>query len=330
MEKILKDYMDHVRFGKRQAYRNMAVFPVIMQGAPSPDYLTLDQAMQDRAIEITEVSEGGSVPDLKVTNSSSRNVLILDGEEMVGAKQNRVINVTILIGPKRTVVVPVSCVEQGRWSYRGAAFRSEDRMMAAKMRSRKYHDLKESLRRGTGYRANQSRVWEDVGAVMYSLNCASPTFAMSDIYKQRRKDLDDYLDQFKIVKGQVGIVVMIDNKVMGGDAFGSRETLEKVFTKLVTSYALDALETADRGKKVNASQAVRRFRENVRKAAVQTRASVDLGTDIRLENERVIGSALGYEDQILHLSVFAKENRQGAGGSGRSLRRASLRRNSLF
>jgi hypothetical protein len=330
MENIIKNYTDQARFGKRQAHRNMAVFPIIMEGAPCPDYLTLGEAMEDRAIEITEVSEGGSVPNLKVTNSSSRNVLILDGEEMVGAKQNRVINVTILIGPKRTVVIPVSCVEQGRWSYRGSHFRSEDRIMASKMRSRKYHDIKESLRRGMGYRADQGRIWEDVAKTMHVFQCPSPSLAMSDVYKQKQSDLEDYLDHFKVVKDQVGLLVMIDGTVMGGDTFGSHETLEKVFTKLVTSYALDALEKARHKTRDNSPQAIRQFCEDVQKATVQTRPSVDLGTDIRLENERVIGSALGYEDQILHLSVFAKENRQGTGGFGGSLRRASLRRNLLF
>jgi len=331
MEKILKDYTNRVRFGKRQSYRNMAVFPVIMEKAPSPDYLTLDEALQDGAIEITEVDEGGSVPELKVINNSSRNVLILDGEELVGAKQNRVINTTILIGPKRTVVIPVSCVEQGRWSSRGKNFSSEDRMMTAKMRTRKLSDVKESLQSEENYRSHQGRVWEDVDHALCSFDCFSETSAMSEIYEQKRGDLDEYLKHFKIVENQVGIVVMIDGKVLGGDSFGARETLENVFTKLVTSYALDALEMADRGEKVNSSQAVRQFCKEVQKAKVQTRPSVDLGTDIRLENERVIGSALGYEDQILHLSVFANESpRHGRGGSGRSLRRASSRRNLLF
>jgi hypothetical protein len=330
MEKILKNYTNRVRFGKRQAYRHMAVFPVIMENAPEPDYLTLGEALEDRAIEITEVNEGGSVPELKVNNKSSRNVLILDGEEMVGAKQNRIINVSILIGPKRTVVIPVSCVEQGRWAYRGAAFRSEERMMASKMRSRKYHDIRESLRAGRGYQADQSEVWRGVDEMMCSLDCESPTAAMSDIYEQKRRDLEDYLNHFKVVKDQVGVVVMIDGKVMGGDSFGSPEILEKVFTKLVTSYALDALETASRRNRGNSPQAVRQFCKEVQKARMQTHPSVDLGTDIRLENERVIGSALGHEDQILHLSVFAKERSQGRGSSGGSLRRASFRRDLLF
>ena len=41
-------------------------------------------------------------------------------------------------------------------------------------------------------------------------------------------------------------------------------------------------------------------------------------------------SLLGYEDRILHLSVFGKENRQEGRGSGGTLRRASFRREMLF
>jgi hypothetical protein len=123
---------------------------------------------------------------------------------------------------------------------------------------------------------------------------------------------------------------MIDGKVMGSDSFGSQETLEKLFRKLVTSYTVDALETADRRQRAHSPRAARRFYEDVQKAGVQTQPSVDLGTDMRLENERVIGAALGHEGQILHLSVFVKESRHGQGGPGGSLRRASLRRNLLI
>jgi hypothetical protein len=63
-----------------------------------------------------EVSRGGSVPELKVVNKSDRMLLILDGEGLVGAKQNRIVNTTILIAGNTTTVIPVSCVEQGRWS----------------------------------------------------------------------------------------------------------------------------------------------------------------------------------------------------------------------
>ena len=73
--------------------------------------------------------------------------------------------------------------------------------------------------------------------MMASLECVSPTSAMSDIYEQKRKDLDDYLDHFKAVENQVGVLVMIDGKVMGSDSFGYQETLEQLFVYDARDYA---------------------------------------------------------------------------------------------
>ena len=55
------------------------------------------------------------------------SLLMLDGEELVGAKKNRVLNVTVLIAAQSDTVIPVSCVEQGRWSYWSQEFGSARR-----------------------------------------------------------------------------------------------------------------------------------------------------------------------------------------------------------
>jgi hypothetical protein len=39
----------------------------------------------------------GSVPDLKLINKSLQDLLVVDGEELVGAKQNRKVNASFLI-----------------------------------------------------------------------------------------------------------------------------------------------------------------------------------------------------------------------------------------
>jgi environmental stress-induced protein Ves len=65
-------------------------------------------------VEVAEVDESGQFSRLKVINRSDLSVLILDGEELVGAKQNRIVNTTILIAAESVTIIPVSCVEQGR------------------------------------------------------------------------------------------------------------------------------------------------------------------------------------------------------------------------
>jgi hypothetical protein len=78
-----------------------------------PDYLILEEALTQGMGEITEVSQGGSVPDLKLINQSTDKLLVVDGEELIGAKQNRIVNATFLIAGRTEITIPVSCVKDG-------------------------------------------------------------------------------------------------------------------------------------------------------------------------------------------------------------------------
>lgn len=60
------------------------------------------------------------MPQLAVINDGPIAVLIIDGEELIGAKQNRVLNTTVLLKERSKTVIPVSCTEQGRWQWRSA------------------------------------------------------------------------------------------------------------------------------------------------------------------------------------------------------------------
>ncbi len=146
MTQLIKNYMDQIQIGAEQSYKNLAIYPVLSDYVIPFEYLTLDEAISENLIEVVEIDEGGSVPELKVINKSDKMVLILDGEELVGAKQNRIVNTTILIPAKETVVIPVSCVEEGRWSYDTERFHSEERIMAPMMRAAKAHQVNFSLR----------------------------------------------------------------------------------------------------------------------------------------------------------------------------------------
>ena len=55
-------------------------------------YLTLDEALVSRTARAGEVSDGGSLPELLFRNLGERPVLLVEGEELVGVKQNRAFN----------------------------------------------------------------------------------------------------------------------------------------------------------------------------------------------------------------------------------------------
>ncbi len=327
---VLANALERVTVGQPRAHRNLWVFPLVGGVDGPPDYLTLDEALSGGHARVTEVSEGGSVPELRFVNDSEHRVLLLDGEELVGAKQNRTLNVTILVGAKQTVVVPVTCVEQGRWSYRSPEFRAADHAHFARARAAKAAQVSESLRSRGRRDADQGQVWDEIDSLSSRLGAASPTQAMDEIYERTRDDVASYQRALPAVDGQAGAVFVIGGRVVGLDLFDAPETLRKLWPKLVASYAVDAIDRATAERPVDApAGAVAAFLERVAAAPVERFPALGLGEDLRLADPRLAGGALFADGRVVHLAVFARESAGNGHGNGvrpARLARASRRR----
>ena len=327
MQEIIKEYLEKAKVGRKQVYKNMAVFPLLSDYSLISDYILSDEALGSGLIEVTEVDNRGAVPNLKVHNKSPRMVLILDGEELVGAKQNRIVNTTILVAGNATVIIPVSCVEQGRWSYKSPQFYSEKRMMPSQMRAMKAQQVLCSVKARGEYQADQSALWADISERANRRDAMSPSMAMSSIYEKDLPSLQEYLEHFSLIGSQVGAVFLINGKVVGMDAFGKPETFSKTFKKLVESYALDAVDWLEEGKDYKASRSeVTKFIQGTLTCPLETRAAVGLGTDCRLDSGKLTGFALSLDDKVVHMSIFARFD--GVKGESQTSRMARYSRRS--
>jgi len=123
------------------AFQNLALAPLVADRDREAGYVVLDDALARGWVTVSEVGEGGHVPELKVVNRGDVAVLLLDGEELVGAKQNRVLNLTILVPPQHTTIIPVSCVESGRWRHVSHQFGAASRTQFAEGRAAKMHQV---------------------------------------------------------------------------------------------------------------------------------------------------------------------------------------------
>jgi hypothetical protein len=162
MDPFITDYLSELEVGELQTFKNMGIAPLFPATNGGPAYTLLKRALDEELITITEVDQSGSVPELKVVNTSPKPVLLLDGEELMGAKQNRVLNTTILLSGDSETVIPVSCTEQGRWRFTSAEFSHSDVIMSQRGRASKAHSVSGSLHAERGYSSDQLRVWEDI------------------------------------------------------------------------------------------------------------------------------------------------------------------------
>lgn len=295
-----------LEFGPPARFRNLRAFPLVgRESGAAPAYLTLREAVAAGQARIREVTEGGSVPHLLLENFSEKPIFIMDGEELIGAKQNRCANVTILAPAGQTLVIPVSCVEAGRWSYRTADFQVSESPQFARGRARKTATVNASLRTRGLRDACQNTVWEEIAAKSERMRVASPTAAMADIYEQHRSGVEQFAAAIRPVRGQVGAVFAIGENVTGLDLFDASETLQAMLPKLVRSYAIDALETTSEEGGSATESAATAFIAAVSAARVESYPGVGLGTEIRLTGPALVAGGLAWEGRIIHLAAFA-------------------------
>ena len=121
----MQELLGKITIGEPLHHHNLTIFPLSWPELQEPPYVLLGPAIERGEAVVEEVDEDGEVPNLSVTNRGDRPILIIEGEILIGAKQNRVINVTVLMAPKSKFTLPVTCVEQGRWRYRSRHFESQ-------------------------------------------------------------------------------------------------------------------------------------------------------------------------------------------------------------
>jgi len=155
----------------------------------------------------------------------------------------------------------------------------------------------------------------------------SPTGAMAAIYDKEMPSIEKYVKHFRLIDSQVGAIFMINGKVVGLDAFGKPGTFSEVFKKLLESYTLDAIDWYDSDKEHKALKSeVTKFQKSALSAKAETRPSVGLGTDYRLESRKITGFALALDEQLLHISIFARADGQNHRKQASRMERYTQRR----
>ncbi len=234
---------------------------------PSPlDALLLDEALAQGVASVEEVSAEGEVNRVRVRHLGRVPLLLLDGEQIRGAKQNRTFNASFVIAPGAVADLPVSCVEQGRWRHASETPRSEDRRASASEvgtprsgpdrsrefathgstihatgRFKKLRRVTQSVATGGGYDANQPLVWAEVRDYLTQTGACSGTFALEDAIAVREPAAEVALAALAPAPNQVGIAAIRDEGVATLDLFGSATLFARAFAKIARGILIESV-----------------------------------------------------------------------------------------
>ncbi|MGO9109932.1 MAG: ARPP-1 family domain-containing protein [Thermoguttaceae bacterium] len=291
-----------VRVGQPQLSGSLAVFPLFSEGSlftdRAVDYILAHEAMARGTVAVTEVSDAGSIPDLLVENNGDVPCLILEGTELRGSKQTRMLNTTTLVGGKSQIRIPVSCVEHGRWR-RDSQQSSSGSHCPPTLRGL-LKGSAHACRRGLG--SHQIGMWSAIRRKHRALGVTSATEDLSAALESHREKLERLKTQFPYPANANGIAVAIGGRITAIDIVDKPVTLEKVWSRLQEGVLLDLLEVPEATSQATGAEVLAEL-YRLRALPWHQVESVGLGEQHRAHDDGVLANALLHEGVTIHASA---------------------------
>ncbi len=301
-----------IEVGEPDVAGPLSVYPLFGPAA-TLDYVAF--AATKGEVAITELADGASVNDLMVDNKGGKAVLLYEGEEVLGAQQNRVLDLSILVAANSKLQIPVSCVEQGRWDGGRHRERFQPSRQAADPRMRRLKNKRARIKVEAGMeaRADQAEVWHEVAERGHELDASSPTGAMHDIYEGHRDRLAEIRAGIELREGQCGSVAVIDGRIAMLDFVGRADVYAALQPAIVEGYALDALAQERSGERTKKQPVeigtVRGFVLLACDAPAASRTpGPGLGETARFAANGVEGSALIADGELVQMTAFPSDS----------------------
>ena len=288
----------------------LAVFPLIAERSPALQYVSFAEG-RARGVSVKELEGGAAVNDLVINNPLDVAVLVYEGEEVVGAQQNRTFDVSALVPAHSSLQVPVSCVEAGRWDgARGAESFAPGRQAAyPALRRLKNDHVRSNLAAGGAGRAVQGEVWREVAEKSARHGVRSNTAAMHDVFEGHRATLDAVAAQVTMHCSQVGMLAAIGGRFVVLDHVSDVEAFASLHGPLVQGYALDALEVPDALAPPTPSlDDAQDFLALLLGGHAVRNRNAGMGDTLRFAFGDLTGTGLAVDDQLVTLTAFAHDD----------------------
>lgn len=301
----LENFISQLKIGEAQSFGRLTIKPIITGTDYSLPFLTLEEALEKDVLEIIEKSDAAEVSELRVINHGKESVIIIEGEELIGAKQNRIVNATTIIPGKTEIILPVTCVERGRWNHISPKFSSAPHGTGGVLRSVCHQSVSESLKESESYRSDQSAVWKEVSEKSRRMGFRSETEAASELTSEVMRSVVsmNFDEKFSHKPGQIGFIAYIDGGLAVCDIFGSADLCSKKLQKFARGYYTDAVDHGREFPKIKDEDLLK----EISGAILSEYPSVGSGRELRFENKNIRGACKVVGEEVSHLSVFPKD-----------------------
>lgn len=279
-------------------YEKLVAFPIRSDSftADSP-YITLEEALETGVLEIKEV-EGGRVPQVHFKSTSDKYIFVMGGEVLTGCKQDRIVGRDILLAPYKELLVPVYCVEHGRWTYESSHFYSK--------KNAGTYNLRSIAQSGEGNA--QSKIWDEVEKMNKSMDVDTDSGAYQDAYEKDsiQMKIKECEDLFISLPDRginiVGVIIGVGTEIVSVDVFATPALFKKLWPKILKASALSGILSED--KEVVTKDDALSVLHTISDMEYTICLAVGSGTEHHSINEELGVNALEHDRVIVHMAAF--------------------------
>lgn len=301
-------WLGRVVTGETRRAGAIELTPLIHTGPHGETFLLLHEALASGVLEIVEREGGGQVNSVLAHNRGERAVLILEGESIVGAKQNRMVTLDAVVGAGESVEIPVGCVERGRWRHVSGKFASADLPVEPGIRRSTSSEMR---RHG---HVDQARLWSDVDEKLSLHRITSKSADYHEYVVRRKAEADRHLVDFRVEPNQVGVLARLDGQLLGLDVLGNPANWASLAERLVKTYVLAGLDApapahagvAGGPAAPEPGESAEAWLKQIATAEVRTRPGIGGRIQIGLEGRGFGGGGLWWKESLAHLAVFGE------------------------
>lgn len=290
----LQKWINNLNFEKKQTHNSLTIIPITSPELYDSDFITLRTALHRKYAELKELDEHGSVPEVVVINKSDKYLILLDGEHLIGAKQNRIVNKTIIVEPLSEIVIPVSCTERGRWQHNSKGFKKSNFNASSK------------IRRASKMGVNsQHGVWSEVDSSCEINYFISRTSSLNELYHEVAPKFDDYKRKIRAIPSQIGIMAFINGKLAGIDLIGDNKLFAEQYDSLIHGYMLDAIgDSYEESPDLNIVVLGTHVLDEIRKSKLSSGENIGAEKRELIKTKNFTGELVSFNDKPVHLAIF--------------------------
>lgn len=291
-------------------YGNTGLVQIVAMPESTVRVMPAGPEIKNGRLTISEVNSSGEVGKLAAVNSTGSYLLLTDADVLLGAKQNRIINKSMLLAPNSKTIIDVSCIERLRWNYTSKDFSNPNTAADHNLRKDKMASMlqADSDSPGASYRT-QSKVWEHIKFSLTEEHFNAETESYHEHASFRLLSKANELPECEAREGCNGLAVVVDGKVKCIDLFGTSELYRYYFPMLRDS----AFRMASTSKDVDPADI---HESNFRVLeALDTFETAERTTDDQYvcagklsmaEKDGLIGFELMLEGQLVHEAIFGR------------------------